>query len=662
MFRYRLMLLIIFVAGCAPPMRRAPSPPSPTAEGLAPQSWFSVIVVTKTPPELENWISALETNKKLKLTLAVPHTALAALAEPLKTRVKALLSQGQLELALRIAGDPILPLIEDSHQALTALPQGSTLPKEAFAWPEDVQALLSRSRSQFKRTLEESPKGLVSGGGSISRGVLAMAKKADLEWALAANPSLAKQTMSGLFRGPVACFLSRTVGTKDLKAISKPDLLAEKVLADLKPILSEQGDLPPVIALTVLEEEFLKHSGDNGIDFVHALAEKLSKNPSTALAIPMTILESGALVQAPELPEEALRPSSWQGTLSPWIGEPEENNGWDILNLTRKDLDRYKNSGSASSTSLAQALDSMYAAESGSNFWWLGQDYNTAQDENLERSFRASLTAIYKLMGQNPPEILYKSLAETRSTAVSSAPSLSNSMVSGQNFVRWQDAKGDDRGPGDYFYPSGTIYPAGAWDLDTFEVAAKGEDVVFTITMAELPNPWASPLGFSLPLMDIYMDLNNFTGRGATDLLPERGAFVASKDAWEYCLVVTGWGAYLYRQGMGGLPTKVQAAKVSVESSSKKIHVSLPKSVLGRSPLSWGYLVLVMGYNRSPQEIPRPILVAKDPDGSHFGGAWEGKAAPPLLDILAPSDQSQEELLGAYKQGAAVVLPMVRQD
>ena len=51
------------------------------------------------------------------------------------------------------------------------------------------------------------------------------------------------------------------------------------------------------------------------------------------------------------------------------------------------------------------------------------------------------------------------------------------------------------------------------------------------------------------------------------------------------------------------------------------------------------------------------------PPGAVFHGhydAWEGKPAPPVLDILAPADRSQEEILGVYKQGAAVVLPMVR--
>lgn len=642
------LLLCLFIAGCAPTgVRRAGEEPSQPA--AAPGVGLAVVVVTRPVPDLTPWLGLLETQKNLKLTLAVPHLQLGQLNPEVKKKIAAFVSEGRLEMALRLSGDPILPLLENTQNAAKSLPENASLPKTPFAWPEDVQAQVYQARSLFKQYLGVSPSGLVPGGGSISEYVLSTAKKANLSWVLAGQPALWKAEKEGLYQGPVAVLVASPLSPKDTQGAAA-DEAARKVLTDM---------VPGVTAIVILEEDFLRYSRDGGVSLVQALASKAPPK-SFAFVTPSEV----ASLDAPALPAAGMIPSSWGGSLAPWIGEPEENRAWELLAQAREDANRYKNSGQADPKTLGLIMNTLYTAEYGTPFRIFGHDTTSSQDETVELSFRASLRTVYQLMGGRVPEAMESSLARERAqgTETDGAPRKSSSLTTGDRFARWTDPAQDDRGPGDYFYPSGNIYTPGSWDLTSFQVSYNDTNVVFTFKLGSLDNPWAGPAGFSLPLIDVYMDLNHFAGRGATDLLSERAGYVSASDAWEYALVIQGWGARLVRSAPGGKAQKVLDARIKSDRNSKEIQVTVPKSALGKNPLSWGYLVLVMGHDRTSPDMGEPLAVAAEPDSLHFGGAPAGKTAPPILDVLTPPGTSQEDLLSAYKTGSAVVLPMVRVD
>ena len=98
--------------------------------------------------------------------------------------------------------------------------------------------------------------------------------------------------------------------------------------------------------------------------------------------------------------------SSWiDGTLSTWIGEPQENYAWYWLYLARKTLIEHKDNMNPSNWSRAQEY--LLRAEGSDWFWWYGNDQNSGQDYTFGRYFKTYLYEIYKMAGVKPPSYLY---------------------------------------------------------------------------------------------------------------------------------------------------------------------------------------------------------------------------------------------------------------
>jgi hypothetical protein len=185
-----------------------------------------------------------------------------------------------------------------------------------------------------------------------------------------------------------------------------------------------------------------------------------------------------------------------------------------------------------------------------------------------------------------------------------------------------------------------------------------GETVItFYYEFTALTNPARAPGGFSLPLVDTYIDINRSSGAGAQDLLPGRPGLVEATDAWEYVLTVDGWGARLVRSGLGEAPKLLSTFPVK-RAGPGAFAVEVPASALRGSPEAWAFGVAVMG--RGPDG--RPLPVAVDPGAAAFGGAAPDRAAPPYIDLLTPPGVSQRRTLGVYKYGQDVTLPFVRAD
>jgi len=92
--------------------------------------------------------------------------------------------------------------------------------------------------------------------------------------------------------------------------------------------------------------------------------------------------------------------------LGTWIGEPEENQAWNLLGEARAFLER-KN---ATPQSAPSAFESVYIAEGSDWFWWYGEDQDSGHDEDFDRLFRLHLKNIYDELSAVPPENLYQAI------------------------------------------------------------------------------------------------------------------------------------------------------------------------------------------------------------------------------------------------------------
>lgn len=184
--------------------------------------------------------------------------------------------------------------------------------------------------------------------------------------------------------------------------------------------------------------------------------------------------------------------------------------------------------------------------------------------------FRASISNIYKLMGQEPPvEVLSPLWAALSNQADLAA------QTTGQYLVFFADdadsviiSSCDLLGLGVYL----------ANDSMAPDIKA-GTLIVFDVFVATR----------SGETIDIYIDMNNKTGAGSTSFLPGHKGFADSASAWEYALSIGQAAADLYKYDLsGGAPGKI--ASFAVSEIEGGLSVSVPRRFINGDPKMWGYI------------------------------------------------------------------------
>ena len=236
------------------------------------------------------------------------------------------------------------------------------------------------------------------------------------------------------------------------------------------------------------------------------------------------------------------------------------------------------------------------------------------------------------------------------------------------------DPSGDDDGPGTYKYPTASVYSKGAFDLTQLKVSQDGDNVIFEITYAsKVEDPWGSSgwggFGFSLQLLQIYIDQDNLTGSGVEQALPGMNARFAKDSFWEKVIVLSAQPTNKTRSEVESKAKDVSDRVIyprEVTVRGKSIILTISRADLGDLGANWGYQVLsasTEGFPEAGDVYARPVNQAA---GEHrFGGGADDSSDPNFVDLFAPpakGDASevslQHEFLGSWKSGLAVI-PMV---
>lgn len=115
--------------------------------------------------------------------------------------------------------------------------------------------------------------------------------------------------------------------------------------------------------------------------------------------------------------------------------------------------------------------------------------------------------------------------------------------------------------------------------------------------------------------IDIYIDMNNFEGAGATTMLPGTEGFLTPDSAWEYAIRIKGDKALLYRHSGEG-------ASFLAEFPVANNNIAITQKYIRGNPINWGYQVIVVSqkeeevniadfFNQSTQ--PKSIFLATKP-------------------------------------------------
>jgi alpha-amylase/alpha-mannosidase (GH57 family) len=344
--------------------------------------------------------------------------------------------RGQIEISTTPFYHPILPLVCDSDIARVAN-SGTPLPRRAYRHPEDAREQLRRARLYHERVFGVPPVGLWPSEGSVSDQTLAIATEEGFHWFGTDEGVLGRTLNLGFFRdatgvpanaerlyrpwrwqqnGKEITGLFRDHHLSDLIGFVYGRMDSRAAAEDLHGRLRFLGERVPsqnplTICLFLDGENAWEYYPGNGREFLRHFYRRIESDPDFR-----AMTASEAIAAAPEAPATAgIFPASWiNANFDVWIGDAEDVAAWELLwdareAYTRAAEARAKGRADApTETGLADAMESLLAAEGSDWCWWYGPEHSTANDAEFDALYRKHLTGVYLALGQSAPEELAK--------------------------------------------------------------------------------------------------------------------------------------------------------------------------------------------------------------------------------------------------------------
>ncbi|MBP1745463.1 MAG: amylopullulanase [Deltaproteobacteria bacterium] len=337
---------------------------------------------------------------------------------------KELSSEGTIELSTSPYYHPIIPLLIDSNAAKEALPNVA-LPEKIFRQKGDASHQIKTAIDLFSQFFGYIPRGMWPPEGSVSNDAFALYAENGVEWLVTDEDILFRSlgvnnTRDGYgnLMGPDLLYrpyvweregrslkvLYRDKQLSDLISFHYSRMgakdAAEDCLRRLKEIRnSVKGRIKmPIVTIAMDGENAWENYTNDGWDFLRYLYDGILKEDSI---VPTTIGEYLNIAEDSGRLSSTFA-GSWIGhNFSIWIGQVEDNTGWNLLSQTRDFLQNedpeMKNE---------KAWESIYIAEGSDWFWWYGDDHSSENDEIFDFLFRENLANAYRFSGKEPPETL----------------------------------------------------------------------------------------------------------------------------------------------------------------------------------------------------------------------------------------------------------------
>ena len=381
--------------------------------------------------------------KKRDFSEADKQTLLARQSEILNQVIPthaAMQQNDQIEITFTPYAHPILPLLIDTEATKQAMPD-SALPNPAFRFGQDAEMQLKRGIELYTELFNRPPAGMWPAEGSVAQSIVTMVGQNGVTWMATDEEVLAKsiglnqfdrnadetvQEADKLYRPYTVTgangeqvqviFRDRTISDKvGFTYSGTPGAqAADDFIRRIENIRMQLAGTPGPHLVTVLldGENAWEYYDNDGKDFLNSLYSKLSDSTTIKTVTPSQYLALGTA--NPKI--DNLWSGSWiSADFSTWIGEDEENKGWDLLTAARKTLQKY-DTGVRETTpeKLTEARDLMMIAEGSDWFWWLGSDQDSGDDAGFDKQFRDTLIQMYTVLEAEIPAELYVPLIAAR--------------------------------------------------------------------------------------------------------------------------------------------------------------------------------------------------------------------------------------------------------
>jgi alpha-amylase/alpha-mannosidase (GH57 family) len=353
-----------------------------------------------------------------KITVLDIHRKILALVLP---EYRAAQDRGQIEITTTPYFHPIMPLVYDTNIARRCQPQ-SPLPS-TFSAPDDVRAQLRLAQELHEKVFGRRARGLWPSEGSVAPEIVPLMVEAGLEYFCTDEGNLFKSLKHDL------AWMNREVdhvemfqgwrvraGDSSIQALFRERPLSDfigfdaarnetsKAVGHLMSHLRNIAAVAPtgrgVTPLILDGENAWEAFPDGGETFLTTFYRELASAPELRLRrIGDYFDEFPAQVET-----NSLHSGSWiRSDFDIWIGDPEENKGWEWLKETRHFLVERLATGQVPAERAMEAWWEIYAAEGSDWFWWYGPDFTIDTDFLFDELFRCHLQNVYRILGIDPP-------------------------------------------------------------------------------------------------------------------------------------------------------------------------------------------------------------------------------------------------------------------
>lgn len=218
--------------------------------------------------------------------------------------------------------------------------------------------------------------------------------------------------------------------------------------------------------------------------------------------------------------------------------------------------------------------------------------------------------------------------------------------------VEFTDPAGDDKGPGNYTYPTDGVYKPGSFDITKVSINKSGSNVEFAVDVnSNLDDPWGMGVGFAVQMIFIFV---KNAPNGYTDTPPGVNAVFAKGHEWNK-LVVLSPQRKARVMSEASAKTGAMAKDIVVPNitrgSGRTIKGTVPLSELGGDGNvdAWAYQVVMQSNEGFPAGTDFLTRKVNEYEGQHrFGGGNDGDCDPHIMDLIEGPDAKQSDML-AYE-------------
>ena len=552
-------------------------------------------------------LKILEANENIKITIALDQISPA-----MEKRIKPLEEKGQLEVALRLPNDPVIPLLyypNSEHVSWKNKPVKSALPDNA---PYFMGLRIGMAMDHARKNLKRRPVGLVLPPGSVMKDYFPLAKGIGIKW-IASGPfyyddeedsnaenSETEKNSTGNESGGMASNVQNAANTQSNEIAEGYYASAEEEQGgDYSEDEPTEASIAEANGVKVIPFTSYAENADNEKEEFIVFDETAEENPGpirTAFKAYLSNITSNTRTAgevAENMPAAEISPEELEKTVQPWTSNYDrwaskrsQMGALVAMSQTRSELMKYLNSKAGNMNEALPAFNAYYEAENSRRFLNLAsEDKETAKSSEIE--MRSTVTNIFRIMERKPPQWTFSSISDA-GTGKNTA--LMRVAMQKTGF----EIKNDQKPPVFDKKPDGlpsAVDPYKIWKLNSFKVEAANDSFIFKFVPAAINNSASNLSGFSHISIDLYIDVNHRINAGSTALLPGRPMKMAAEYCWEYALEISPTSVYLYRSGSLGAK---QIGKYRARVVNGEITVSIPSTVLRGTPRSWGYAVLMM--------------------------------------------------------------------